>query len=737
MKVVKRDLRIVDFDDSKIRWAVERAFQAAGEPYNGDTLDKIVYTATYLLPDKYLIGVETIQDKVEEALMIDGFYNVARRYIIYREEHAQQRKAVPANVKEAFAADEQYFDTELQKFQFYDKYSRFNYDLGRRETWVETVSRAVEYLRELSQNKLDDDDYNIIHRAILEMKAMPSMRLLAMAGPAAKRNGISIYNCSYLPVDRLSSFVEALIISMSGCGVGYSVEKQYVEKLPVPIKRGPETRKYVIEDSSEGWADALDFALDCFTNGISVDFDYSNIRPAGAPLLTKGGRASGPAPLRKMIDFIDARMKEVAQRGHWRPLDAHDIMCSVGDAAVQGGVRRTAMIALFSKDDHEMRHCKDGDFWRDNPQRWNANNSAVWVGNETEREILNQMYAMIDGERGEPGIFNRSAAKATMPMRRARNYDFGTNPCGEIVLRPYQFCNLTSAVLRPEMSFEEVKQAVRIATIIGTIQSMETNFPGLNSEWKRNAEEERLLGVDLNGLMDYFQSNQSLADMEKMLNELRVVATDTNIEYAAKLGINLSASITCVKPSGNSSTLLDTSPGIHPRWSQYYIRNVRVGATSPIYKVMRDAGVPMSPENGQTLENATTWVAHFPVKAPQGALTRHDIGAETHLDFWSVVKTAWTEHNPSATINYGDDEVISIIDWVNSNAWIIGGLTFLPRTDAMYENMPYVEISEEEYEAALKKFPTIQFSKVYLYEETDLTKAAQELACVAGYCEII
>lgn len=737
MRVVKRNLNVVDFDESKIRWAIERAFQASSVDYTDEILDSVTYTAIYLLPDNDLVGVETIQDRVEESLMIAGFYNVAKRYILYREEHAQQRRAIPSDVKDAFQRDEAYFKTELQKFQFYDKYSRFNYDLGRRETWVETVDRAVQYLRELSKNQLTDDDYNAIHHSILEMKAMPSMRLLAMAGPAAKRNGISIYNCSYLPVDRLSSFVEALVISMSGCGVGYSVEKQYVDKLPVPIKRGPESKHYVIEDSSEGWADALDFALESFTRGVSVDFDYSNIRPAGAPLKTKGGRASGPAPLRKMIDFIDARMKKVAQRGYWRPLDAHDIMCSVGDAAVQGGVRRTAMIALFSKDDEEMRHCKDGDFWRDNPQRWNANNSAVWLGNETEREILDQMYAMINGERGEPGIFNRAAAKATMPMRRATNYDFGTNPCGEIVLRPYQFCNLTSAVLRPEMSFDEVKEAVRIATIIGTIQSMETNFPGLGPEWKRNAEEERLLGVDLNGIMDYFPHDQSLAEMESMLSELRIIAVDTNVEYAAKLGINYSASVTCVKPSGNSSTLLNTSPGIHPRWSDYYIRNVRVGATSPIYKVMKDAGVPMSPENGQTLENATTWVAHFPVKAPKGALTRHHISAETHLDYWKSVKTAWTEHNPSATINYADDEVIDIIEWVNAHNHIIGGLTFLPRTDAMYENMPYVEISQSEYEVAMKEFPVIQFSKVYLYEETDLTKAAQELACVAGYCEII
>jgi ribonucleoside-diphosphate reductase alpha chain len=563
------------------------------------------------------------------------------------------------------------------------------------------------------------------------MKAMPSMRLLAMAGPAARRNNIAIYNCSYMPIDSIDSFVEGLIISMSGCGVGYSVERRYVEKFPrIARQSGRTVKTFVVPDSSEGWAQAVRAGLLTWFAGEDIIFDYSEVRPAGAPLRVKGGRASGPEPLRKMLDFARTRILS-RQGGFLRPLDAHDIMCAVGDAAVSGGVRRTAMISLFDYDDQEMRNCKDGDFWRNNSQRWNANNSAVWPERElTQTEVTRFVLDMVESGRGEPGIFNRRAAIENQPKRRARA-EFGTNPCGEIFLRPYQFCNLTSAVARAEDDFESLREKVELATIIGTIQSMATYFPGLREEWQENCRVERLLGVDLNGQMD-----SPAAQDPEIQTRLREVVVETNRQYAEILGINQSAATTAVKPSGNSSQLLNSSSGIHARWAPYYIRNVRVGAHSPIRKVLHDAGVPMDPENGQTRENADTWVIHFPVKAPETAVTRNQHTALQQCDYWLQTKTNYTEHNPSVTITYQPDEVLDIVKWIWGHQDKIGGMAFLPAYDAQYDQMPYVEISAEEYEQLAAQFPDIDFSKIYRYEEEDLTTAAQEFACLAGGCDV-
>lgn len=730
--VVKRDGRIVPFDADRIEHALERCYASLGvEPQT--PISEITHQVVNVVAAKYdLPTVEGVQDIVEMALQAAGEYEAAKHYILYRAEHAKMRvkRPVPPEVREAFAESDKYFPTQLQKFQFYDKYSRFNYDLGRRETWVETVDRAVDFLREISDYRLPGDVYDRIRQGILEMKVMPSMRLLAMAGPAARRNNIALYNCSYMPVDSVDSFVEALIISMSGCGVGYSVERRYVEQFPRIARqsgRPPET--HVVADSSEGWADAVRVGLTAWFNGEDVQFDYSQVRPAGAPLRVKGGRASGPEPLRKMLDF--SRTRILSRQGSFlRPLDAHDIMCAVGDAAVSGGVRRTAMISLFDYDDMEMRKSKDGDFWRNNSQRWNANNSAVWPERElTQAEITRFVLDMVESGRGEPGIFNRKAAIENRPARR-KYAELGTNPCGEILLRPYQFCNLTSAIARAEDTYETLREKIELATIIGTIQSMATYFPGLRPQWQQNCQEERLLGVDLNGQMD------SPAAQDPVIQEkLRDVAVETNRIYAAQLDIPQSAGVTAVKPSGNSSQLVNSASGIHARWAPYYIRNVRVGAHSPVFKVLQDAGVPMDPENGQTRENATTWVIHFPVKAPEGAVTRNDRTALEQCEYWLQNKTHYTEHNPSVTITYQQDEVLDVIHWIWEHQDKIGGMAFLPAYDAQYDQMPYVDISQEEYEQLAAKFPEIDFSKIYRYEEEDLTTAAQEFACMAGNCD--
>ena len=731
--IVKRDGRVVEFDVSRIERAIERCFESFGK-VSGVGVSELALRVVNVIAAKYSQPtVENVQDAVEVVLQAAGEFEAAKRYILYRAEHAKLRggRPIPSEVREAFLESDKYFPTQLQKFQFYDKYARFNYDLGRRETWVETVDRAMSFLREVSARKMPQKVYERVRRAVLEMKVAPSMRLLATAGDAARRQNISIYNCSYLPADSVESFGEAMLISMSGCGVGFSVEGKYVEKLPrVKRQLGGEAKLFVVPDSTEGWVEALNTGLEHWLEGGDVKYDYSLVRPAGTILKTKGGRASGPEPLRVLLDF--ARDRILSRRGSFlRPVDAHDLMCMVGYAAVSGGVRRTAMISLFDWDDLEMRLSKSGDFERDNWQRWNANNSVVIPeGGLTQQEFLRLMLDMFESGRGEPGIFNRPGMIKFRPERRG-TAEFGTNPCGEIILRPQEFCNLSIAIARQGDTYEGLREKVEIATILGTMQSMATYFPGLRSIWKKNGEEERLLGVDITGQLDC----QAIQD-PAVMSRLRQVAVDTNREYARALGINQSASVTCVKPSGNSSQLFNCASGLHARWAQYYVRNVRVGAHTPVFKVMKDVGVPMDPENGQDADSANTWVAHFPVKSPPGSVTRKDRPAIEQCEYWLNNKVFWTEHNPSVTITYQPNEVVELIGWLWKHKDLIGGMSFLPAADAKYAQMPYEEVSREEYEVLLSKFPNIDFSKLYRYEEEDYTKAAQELACVAGACEV-
>ncbi len=642
---------------------------------------------------------------------------------------------IPLSVKEAFKESERYFPTALQMFQFFDKYARFNYDKQRRETWIETVDRGVNYLKELSNNLLSEKTYDRIRQFILEMKAAPSMRLLAMAGDAAHRQNASIYNCSYLPVDSIDSFVEELIIAMAGTGVGYSVERKYVDQLPfVQPQTGAEHPIFKIEDSTEGWAEAFRLGIELWFEGGDVTFDYSNIRKAGAPLKIKGGRASGPKPLEDLLDFTKKII--LSRQGQkLRSIDAHDISCKIGETIVSGGVRRTALIALFDIDDEEMRNCKNGDNLIGNEQRWMANNSAVWTEEMTQEQILKQMYEMMDGQRGEPGIFSRANANKVKPRRR-KEAEFGTNPCGEINLRPYEFCNLSMAIARKEDTLATLMEKVEVATIIGTIQSMATTFPGLRPIWQKNCEEERLLGVDITGQMDcplLSPGNKEAGDIFKLLKRK---AIETNRRYAKQLGINQSVSVTCVKPSGNSSQLFNCSSGLHARWSDYYVRNVRVQNESPIKKLMEEMNVPMDPENGQTRDNANTWVIHFPVKSPEGAITRNQLTALDQCEHWLRNKEQWTEHNPSVTISYRPTEVIDLIKWVWDHRNIIGGMSFLPISDAQYSQMPYEEITEEQYNQLSALFPTLDFSKIWEYEKEDFTTASTELACTSGACSI-
>lgn len=629
-----------------------------------------------------------------------------------------------------FEASAQYFPTLLQQTVYTEKYSRWDWDKMRREAWIETVDRSVGFLRELSRNQLAPEDYQFVRESILRLEAMPSMRLLAMAGEPARRQNISIYNCSYLPLNDLAAFPEIMLLSMNGTGVGYSVERQYVRELPpVPFQTGRHRGTHYIDDSTEGWVEALRELLDALFSGEDIDFNFDFIRPAGSILRTKGGRASGPAPLREAFEAI-RRIVLARQGDRLRPVDAHDIACWIASASISGGVRRSALIALFSADDQEMLTCKQGAFWNDNPQRMYANNSAV-IGNSTPEPVLERLLRQMDeNQTGEPGLFNRDGVRAHRPARRA-DAEFGLNPCGEIALRPMQTCNLSSAVCREEDSLERLLMKVEAATIIGTIQSMADYFPGFRPEWARNQKEERLLGVDLNGQMDC-----PLVQEPEVQRILRQHAIRTNEKYAAILGINRSASITTVKPSGNSSQLLNASSGLHARWSPFYVRHVRFNAHSPVRKLLADQGMPMYPENGQTAENATTWVVAFPVKSPEGAIYRNDRTALEQLDYWLRVRQNWTEHQPSVTITYRPHEVEGIVAWVKAHRDYIAGLSFLPANDHAYPLAPYVEISEEEYERLAAQVPSIDFSHLPEFEAEDYTMAAQEVACVGGACEL-
>lgn len=642
----------------------------------------------------------------------------------------QGDREVPLDVRRAFDESKRYFPQPSQELVYYLNYARWSDEKHRRETWPETVDRAVDYLYELGRDRLTSQDYQDIRLGILEMRAMPSMRLLAMAGPAARRQGISIFNCSALGVDSIDAFVEALIISMAGCGVGYSVESRFVDRLP-EIKPWAKYGRtdFWIEDSTEGWAAALRYGLESWFGGYDVTFHYDGIRPAGSVLKTKGGRASGPGPLRQMLTFIRDRMQaRVGKR--LRTIDAHDMMCAVGNAAVMGGMRRSAMLSLFDADDEQMRLAKMPGFDQENSQRWNANNSLIWTTTFSQEQFAIMFMDMVRSGNGEPGIFNRHVSNLLLPERRQK-YGWLSNPCLEILLRDQQVCNLSISVARADDTLADLKEKVRLAALIGTIQSLETNFPGLRPGWRKNQEEERLLGVDITGHYDCEIVRDPL-----VLRQLRDVAVETNRQTALRLGINQSASVTCVKPSGNSAQLLDVSSGVHPRYAQYYIRRYRVGATSPLYHVLKDAGVPLSPENGQSDDDAVTWVASFPIKAPEGAITRNDISAVEHCEYWLNVRRNYTEHRPSATIYYGPDEVIDVMKWIWDHRNEVDGVSFLPRFDAKLEQAPYEEIDRETYEQMISSFPSIDFARIMLYEASDHTIAAQEVACAGGFCEL-
>ena len=875
--IVKRDGTQVPFDSNKIFIAIQKAMKACDHKLsdNSGAIQTLTnQVCNRLLKLSSLPTVEQCQDIVEEILMEAKYHKIAKAYIIYREEHAKLRgQAIPEEWKRQARKALSYFGGVKEYIVYLRTYAKWIPEKNRREIWPETVDRFMNFMREIVQDKLSESEYNEVKEAILKMDIMPSMRMLQFSGGAARRNNICAYNCSFIAPRRLRDFHDTMLILMCGCGVGFSVEKRFIDLLPVieyqesleksgskrktkssskfsskrrkvkrdiPVDTSTEVddiKLHVISDSREGWCEALLLGLEHWYNGKDIKFDYSLIRPAGARLITSGGRASGPAPLKELLEFSRSLILD-NQGNKLSTINVHDLMCKIGKIVLVGGVRRclvsdtlvsvrrgtkkikdivvgdevvtengfnkvtavynqgyqkvlelkheygtirctpnhriaigdkdyddndydwveagklkpgdkinyltrydslgpvitevipiisikeipgeymtydieveddhcfyaedilvhnSSEISLSDLDDEAMRNAKTGAFWNTHPDRGMANNSAVYNKKPTDAELLMEWNALVQSGSGERGIFVRDNLSKHLPERRLDLIedlikDMGCNPCAEILLLPYEFCNLTTVVMRNDDNRRSLLRKMRLATILGTYQSMLTDFKGIAPEWKELAQMERLLGVSLNGQRDckYLQKHLHILD------ELKQVAINTNVKYAKRFGINRSAAITTVKPEGTSSQMLGTSSGIHARFAPYYIRRIRITATDPLAKLLIDQGVPHHPENGQSLDNVNTWVFEFPEKSPDGAICADQLSALDQLEYWKEVKTRYTEHNPSCTIYVRKHEWITTLHWIQQNWDIVGGLSFLPYDDHVYELAPYEKITKGE-----------------------------------------
>ena len=627
-----------------------------------------------------------------------------------------------------------YLPTDYQNFIAISRYARWLPEEGRRENWAETVDR---YVTNVVEPVIGSEKSADIREAILGLGVMPSMRAVMTSGKALERDNTCAYNCSYLPVDDPKSFDEAMFILLCGTGVGFSVERQYVNKLPeVPENLFESEDVIVVADSKEGWAKAYRKLLALLWAGEIPKWDVSKVRPAGAKLKTFGGRASGPAPLEDLFKFTIAKFKG-AQGRKLSSIECHDIMCKIGEIVVVGGVRRSAMISLSNLSDDRMRHAKSGQWWENQGQRALANNSTAYTEKPDMETFMREWTALVESKSGERGIFNRQASQkqAAKNGRREFMVDFGTNPCSEIILRPYQFCNLTEVVVRATDNLDDLIRKVELATILGTIQSTYTNFPYLRKKWKDNTEEERLLGVSLTGIMDNPLLTSKNEGLDKTLEHLRDVAIATNAYWAERLGIPQSSAITCVKPSGTVSQLVDSASGIHARHSPYYIRTVRGDNKDPLTQFMKDMKIPnepcvMKPEN--------TTVFSFPVKSPEGAITRNDMTAIEQLEMWLTYQRHWCEHKPSVTVSVRDHEWMEVGAFVYKHFDEMSGVSFLPHSDHTYQQAPYQDATKSEYEELLSLMPeSIDWSKLAEYEQEDNTASSQTFACSGDVCEIV
>ena len=624
---------------------------------------------------------------------------------------------------------------EYSNFIAISRYARWLENDGRRETWAESVQRYIDFMNTQLGDKIDDNTLDRIYNGILNQDIMPSMRALMTAGPALERENIAAYNCSFIAVDSLRSFDEALYILMNGTGVGFSVESKYVSKLPVISDSFVDSETVIfVEDSKMGWAKAYKELIGLLVQGIVPKWDMSRVRPAGARLKTFGGRASGPEPLDRLFRQTVGVFKNAAGR-QLSSVECHDLMCHIAEIVVVGGVRRAALISMSDLDDYGMATAKSGNWWENNGQRGLANNSAVYHKKPTMGQFMEEWKNLYDSKSGERGIINMDSIRNHIDGfgRRDSSLVGGVNPCGEIVLRPNELCNLTEVVIAPNDTFEDVRNKVELATIIGTYQATLTNFKYVRKSWQKNCEEERLLGVSFTGIFgnELFSSNNSI--LANNLDQLREYALEVNAIWADRFSINRSAAITCVKPSGTVSQLTGVSSGIHPWYSQYYVRTVRADNKDPLTRLMKDEGVPNEPD--VTNPDDIT-VFSFPIAAPANAVTSSNLTAIQHLELWKTYREHWTEHNPSVTINVRESEWMEVGAWVYNNFDHIGGVSFLPYSDHTYKQAPYQPITKEEYDGF--EFPDhINWDYLPVYELSDTTTGSQELSCVSGSCDIV
>ncbi|MAO25310.1 MAG: ribonucleoside-triphosphate reductase [Phycisphaerae bacterium] len=628
-----------------------------------------------------------------------------------------------------------YLPTDYQAFIHTSRYARWLEEEGRRESWGETVQRYIENV----VSKLPEVDTKTVHeisQSIFGLEVMPSMRAMMTAGPAANRDNTCMYNCSYLPVDDPKSFDEAMFVLLCGTGVGFSVERQFIGKLPEIPKLFDSDTTVVVGDSKEAWAKGLRQLIALLYSGEIPKWDVSKVRPAGAKLKTFGGRASGPAPLVDLFNFVINTFK-FAQGRKLSSIECHDIMCKIGEVVVVGGVRRSAMISLSNLSDDRMRHAKSGKWWDNEPQRALANNSVSYTEKPDAISFMREWMALVESGSGERGVFNRQASKvqAAKNGRRNADFEFGTNPCSEIILRPYQFCNLTEVVVRATDSVDDLERKVRLATILGTIQSTYTKFPYLRKVWSRNTEEERLLGVSLTGIMDNPLMTKKNKGLEDTLEHLKSIAVNTNAEWSKRLGIPAATAISCVKPSGTVSQLVDSASGIHARHSPYYIRTVRGDNKDPLTQFMIDQKIPSEP---CVMKPDQTTVFSFPIQSPKGSVVTADMTAIEQLEMWLTYQQSWCEHKPSVTINVKKDEWFEVGAFVYKYFDEMSGVSFLPYNEHTYQQAPYQEIDKHNYKTLLSCMPeTIDWAKFSAYESEDNTVAMQTMACTGDVCEIV
>jgi ribonucleoside-triphosphate reductase (thioredoxin) len=635
-------------------------------------------------------------------------------------------------------------ENPYENFIALSRYAKWVEAEGRRETWGETVDRYFSFMtNHLAEN------YNYIpnEKLVAELKefvfernVMPSMRSVMTSGAALERDNVSGYNCAFLPVDSPRSFDETMYVLMCGTGVGFSVEYKYINKLPaVPEKLEKSDTVIVVEDSKQGWAKAYRELLALLWTGHIPAIDVSKVRPAGARLKTMGGRSSGPQPLVNLFDFTIAKFKNATGR-NLKPIECHDIMCKIGEVVVVGGVRRSAMISLSNINDIEMAQAKSGNWWEQSPQRALSNNSVAYSRKPEMEQFIAEWKSLYDSKSGERGIYNVAAAQAQASKfgRRDPEIHYGTNPCSEIILRPYQFCNLSEVVLRENDTKKQIERKVELATILGTWQSTLTDFKYLRKIWKDNTEEERLLGVSLTGQFGhkFMSGKEDLVSLEAFLMTLREKAREVNREESGKIGIPESAAITCVKPSGTVSQLVGVSSGMHPWHSPYYIRTVRGSKGDPISTFLKEVGIPVEDD---VMKPNETYVFSFPVKAPEGAIVRNDLTAIDHLNIWLVYQRAWCEHKPSITVSVKEDEWMEVGAWVYKNFDEVSGISFLPHSEHTYKQAPYQEISKEDYDALVAKMPkNIRWEDLSFYETEDGTSTNATLACSSdGNCELV